>query len=301
MKSKHDNPSVKTSEKPNLFSYDNYRRYLKDLYAHLKAAKSHFSFRYFSKAAGFRSPNFLKLVIDGKRNLTGDSVERFAKALKLNKREAEFFRNLVALNQAATVAERNHFAEQVFRSGAYRKLNPLKREQHDYYATWYCVAIRELARLKDFQEDPKWIAKTLRPRITPAEAEKAVAELQKLGMLKRDESGKLIQNEPTISTGDEVASASVAQFLKLMTVMGAESIDLFAAAKRDVSSVTLSLSDESFARAKDMVRQFRKELLALDAKDQNATNVYQVNFQVFPLTETTAEQGDETTTNKETT
>lgn len=26
---------------------------------------------------------------------------------------------------------------------------------------WYCLAIREMLRLKDFKEDPKWIAKRM--------------------------------------------------------------------------------------------------------------------------------------------
>ena len=40
---------------------------------------------FFSKA-GFKSPNFLKLVIDGNRNLTKESVFKVIKAFNLNKR-----------------------------------------------------------------------------------------------------------------------------------------------------------------------------------------------------------------------
>src|SRR3989338_9919808 len=89
-------------KKPNIFEYDNYRSFLKDLYALLKQEKSAFSFRFFSRQAGFRSPNFLKLVMEGKRNLSPESIEKFAKGLKLNKNEADFFRRLVLLNQATT-------------------------------------------------------------------------------------------------------------------------------------------------------------------------------------------------------
>lgn len=272
------------NENINIFEYDNYRRYLSDLYTTLKREKRHFSYRYFAKAAGFTSPNFLQLVITGKRNLTSESLEKFIKALKFAKKEAEFFRNLVHLNQAKTVEEKHHFTEQLLKSSEFRKLNPLKKEQHDYYANWFYVPIRELVVLKGFREDPKWIAQQLTPPITPADAEKAVTELVKLGLLKRGDDGKLMQSEGVVSTGDEVASASVAQFLKLMTLLGAESVDLFPAAARDVSSVTLTLSEKNFQQVKGLVQKFRKELLTIANNDPEPEAVYQINFQLFPLT-----------------
>lgn len=268
----------------NIFEYDNYRRYLADLYTMLKREKRHFSYRYFSKAAGFTSPNFLQLVITGKRNLTSESLEKFIKALKLSKKEAEFFRHLVSLNQAKTVEEKRHFTEQLLKSSEFRKLHPLKKEQFDYYANWFYVPVRELVGLKEFREDPKWISQTLRPQITPADAEKALAELIKLGLIKRNNEGRLVQSESIVSTGDEVASASVAQFLKLMTLLGAESVDLFPAAARDVSSVTLTLSEKNFQQVKGLVQKFRKELLTIANNDPEPEAVYQINFQLFPLT-----------------
>jgi uncharacterized protein (TIGR02147 family) len=270
------------------------------LYVYLKSSKPFFSFRYFSRAAGFTSPNFLKLVMEGKRNLTGESTERFITALKLSKREAEFFRHLVRLNQAATVEEKRHFTEQLFRSSAYRKLHPLKKEQHAYYSNWYSVPVRELVGMPGFKENAKWIAQTLRPQITPHEAAKTLVELEKLGLIRRDENGRLVQAESIVSTGDEVASASVAQFLKIMTLMGAEAVDLFPSHERDVSSVTLTLSGENFKQVKSLVQKFRKELLAIANQDTGPEAVYQINFQLFPLTKNLQESPAKTNT-KETT
>lgn len=272
------------STKPNLFEYDNYRTYLGDLYAYLKKEKRHFSFRYFSKVAGFESPNFLQLVIKGKRSLSGDSIEKFTKALKLNKSESEFFRNLVSFNQAKTTEEKQHFATQVFKSAAFKKLNPLKKEQYEYYAKWFHIPVRELVAIKGFREDAAWIAKTLVPSITSYDAERALVDLEKLGLIARGTDGKLKQTDTVVSTGDEVASAAVAQFLKIMTLKGSEAVDQFSAKDRDVSSVTLTLSEKNFQHVKSLVQKFRKELLAIANDDKNPEAVYQMNFQLFPLT-----------------
>lgn len=271
-------------KKLNIYEYDNYRSYLKDLYQSLKEQKSQFSFRYFSRMAGFRSPNFLKLVMEGKRNLTAPSIDKFAYALKLNKEETNFFRNLVLLNQASTVEEKKFYVEQLIRTRLYRKVYPLKQAQYDYYTNWYYIPIRELVGVEGFKEDPNWIAHQLTPPITATDAEKALKKLEQLGLIKRDEEGKLIQAEKLVSTGDEVASASVSQWHKEMIQKGAEAIDRFPALERDISSVTLGLSERSAGQVKELIQRFRKELLTISKQDQKTKGVYQVNFQLFPLT-----------------
>ena len=269
-------------QKPNIFEYDNYRTFLKNLYEALKESQASFSFRYFSKKAGFRSPNFLKLVMEGKRNVSPSSIEKFSQALDLNKEETIFFRNLVLLNQASTVEERKFYAEQLIRSRFYRKINPLKQAQYDYYSNWYFIPIRELVGTPGFREDPDWVAHQLIPPITAPEAKKALEELEQLELIRR-ENGKLIQTNTFVSTGDEVASASVAQFHKEMMQKGAESIDRFPAPEREISSITVGVSDKAAQQMKDLIQRFRRELLTVASQSDKTQGVYQVNFQLFPL------------------
>lgn len=272
-----------------IFEYDNYRKYLKDLYFSLKSNGGKFSFRYFSRLAGFRSPNFLKLVMEGERNISPESIDKFAKALKLNKPEAAFFRNLVLLNQAQTVEEKKFYAEQLLASRFYKKAHPLKQEQYEYYSKWYLVPIRELVATEGFREDPEWIGHRLNPPISSAEAKKAIEMLLRLGFVQRDSNGKLVQTAEFVSTGDEVSSLSVAQFHKEMIAKGAEAIDRIPSSEREISSVTLGLSEQGATQVKELIQRFRKELLALASQDSRLQAVHQVNFQFFPLTRKTEE------------
>ena len=281
-----------SAKKPNIFEHDNYRTFLGELYTFLKITKKSFSFRYFSKAAGFSSPNFLKLVIEGKRNLSAESVEKFATVFKLNKEEGQFFRSLVLLNQAKTIEEKKFHAEQLIRSRLYKKVYPLKKVQYDYYSNWYFVPIRELVGFPGFREDPDWIAHQLVPPITAAEAKKALVELEQLGLISRNEKGKLIQTEAFVSTGDEVASTSVSQFHKEMIRKGSEALDRFPASEREVSSVTVGISKEAARQMKELIQKFRQELLAIAKQDPNPREVYQINFQLFPLTKKPNEGSD---------
>lgn len=69
-----------------VFSYHDYRLFLADYYQ-AKKPKG-FSYRAFSRDAGLGAPNYLKLVIDGKRNPTGEMATRFAAACALMQRAA---------------------------------------------------------------------------------------------------------------------------------------------------------------------------------------------------------------------
>lgn len=69
----------------------------------------------FSRRAGLRSTNYLKLVMEGLRNLSPEMASRFAGALKLEGNEADYFCELVQYNQARTTRERTRAYERMLR------------------------------------------------------------------------------------------------------------------------------------------------------------------------------------------
>jgi uncharacterized protein (TIGR02147 family) len=273
-----------SKESPNIFEYGNYREFLRDLYEHEKATHPKFSFRFFSKQAGFSSPNFLKLVIEGKRNLSAESIVRFAKALKLTQPQAAFFRSLVLFNQAATTEERGLWAQEILKSKVYRKLHPLHAAEYAYYSRWYNVAVRELMGLPSFREDPDWIARAFSPAIGVNEAREAIESLVELGLVRR-EGGKLERTEAILTTGDEVSSSAVAQFHREMLAKAADSIDRVAAPERDISALTVSVSAARAKEIKALLQRVRKEILAIADGDPAPDRVVQVCMQLFPLTD----------------
>ncbi len=96
-----------------IFAYDNYRAFLKDYYESKRLTAEKISFRQFARLAGFNSPSFLKMVIDGQRNLSHESIGKVAVALRFNQEETEFFNHLVLFNQAEGVEQKKYFAERV--------------------------------------------------------------------------------------------------------------------------------------------------------------------------------------------
>jgi uncharacterized protein (TIGR02147 family) len=272
-----------------IFAYQNYRLYLKEWYRSAKARSSVVSFRFLSRQAGFQSPNFLKLVMEGQRNLSSDSIDRVLKILKLKKIESEYFRNLVGLNQATASSEREAFAERLLACAPFNKERTLSGSQHNYYAHWYYCPVRELVALPGFQEDAEWVATQLMPPIRPAEARKALTELEDMGLLRRNSSGRLEQADAFVASGDEIASAFLARFHKAMIHKAAEAIDLFPSADREIGGVTVTLSREGAERVRKLLRKVRNEILSLAQDEAAPAGVYQIGCQFYPLTKATKE------------
>jgi uncharacterized protein (TIGR02147 family) len=241
------------------------------------------SFRGFTSRAGLRSPNYLKLVIDGDRYLTVAMAKRFAAACGLEGEPAEYFCSLVAFEQADAIEIRGQHYERLKRFAAFRKIHHLDLAQAEYYAQWYYPAIRELASRHDCYDDPEWIAAKLTPSIRAEDARTAVDNLLSMGLLRRDETGRLKQVDALVSTERETRSFHVANYHRTMIAQAAHSLDRIKPQQRDISSVTLCLGKDGLSLVKKRIQEMRRELLQLAELEPDPEQVVQVNFQLFPL------------------
>ena len=116
-------------KKPELFAYLDYRKFLKDAFEFMKAGDAKVSFRSFAKEAGYSSPNFLQLVIAGKRNLSPANLPGTVRTLRLNKQQSDFFANMVGFNQAEGFEEKNFHYQKMLRSQRYAEVSPIEKGQ----------------------------------------------------------------------------------------------------------------------------------------------------------------------------
>lgn len=268
-----------------IFEYMDYREYLRLLFEKRKADNPFYSYRLFSQKAGFKSPNFLKLVVDGKRNLTKESVYRVAKAFGLNKSESDYLENLVFLNQSKTLDEKNLYLTRVMRHRVKSDPKRIETSEFDYFSRWYNPVLCEMVTAVDFKENYQLLANAVVPSITAAEAQKSVALLLKLGFITRDENGRYSRVSASFTTGPQVRSIAVANYHKAMMKLGSESIERFRAAQRDITSVTVAVSEDTDRAIREKLQRLRREILELAEADKNPERIMQLNLQLFPLSE----------------
>jgi uncharacterized protein (TIGR02147 family) len=276
--------------KIDIYLYLEYRKYLGDYYAFKKRITPSFSFRLFSRRAGFTAPNFLQLLIQGKRNLIKSSIAKVSQAIGHRVEEARYFESMVLFGQAKTISEKSRYFALLSEARKPYQISAITDMQFEHFSHWYHKAIREVIGFYPFDENGRYAYRTLAtmlfPPITESEARKSVKLLLKLGLLRRDESGKIVQADRFISTGDEVNNLFIRTFHQAMIDRARESVDRVPQHERDISSLTVTVSDKGFAMLKQEIQLFRKRLLEEVKLDTDPRNVYQVNFQLFPLTNT---------------
>ena len=267
-----------------MFRYEDYRAFLRAFYAHNKSREYGFSLRAFSKRAQLRSPNYLKLVMDGDRNLTQEMAVRFADTCCLRGQGAEYFCALVAFNQATTSKERERSYARLSSLSHYRKVHRLTRAQEAYHEHWYIPVIRELTARADFSEDARWIARRLLPPITTREAERALSVLLELGLLSRDQRGRLVQVDTLVQTPEGSLSQHVQRYHLAMMERAADAMVHVPATHRQIESLTLCLTEARFAELKARIESFAEAILQEFQAQACSTRVVQVNLHLFPLT-----------------
>jgi len=92
-----------------------------------------------------------------------------------------------------------------------------------------------------------------------------------------------VQAEPLVETGAGPLGHHVANYHRAMMARAAESLDLIPRDEREISSVTLCISEARMGLIKERIVRFRAELLQLANEDAKPDRVVQINLQLFPL------------------
>jgi len=271
---------------PNIYKYLDYRQYLMDLFESVHDRDPEFSFRRFARIAGSTSPNYLQLIRDRKLNIHDEAIDAVAAALKLKKKEADFLKILVAFDHAKTNDEKDVYFRKILQKREYKSIKTLTREQYQFFSHWYIPVIRELVVRPDYPGNPEWIAKKITPQISESKVRKGIILLEKLGLIKKDSlTEKWKMTKTVISTPSEVLSLAIAKYHLDVIALAGESVDRFKKPERDIRSVTLGLSPEGLVEAKRRLETFWKEMLEFGGTQKEAKRVFQLNTQLFPLSD----------------
>jgi len=275
-----------SSDTLNIYDYNDYREYLSDFYQTKKSRYPGYSHRVFAKSAGLSSPSHLSMIIKGERNLSLKTMAKFAEGLKLTSKERKYFERLVAYNQATDLQEKaKAFSEILALKSSLRSLNQIEKDKFEFLAKWYAVAIYVMVDMPAFQNNPKWICQTLKESITPTQAKDTLAGLLRLGLIKKNDDGTLEQSSGAVTIPDDTKTLAVFRYHSSMIRLGENALRNERQDLREMNGVTFAIPAAKLGEFKQKIRAFRKEMnqLASDMKDPD--QIYQMNIQLFPLSE----------------
>lgn len=279
---------------PLVSDYMDFRQYLASFFDYKRRQTATdirpYNYAAFSAAANIKSPNYLKMIIEGRRNLSDEMVLKFAKALGLNKEATEDFELLVAYGQATDPADRNMYLKKLseLRVQVKLKSGEIDQKTWDKIPNWAAWVIYAMVDQENVKYDRKSLKELLRGKASEDEIEQALQSLFNSGELVQDpETGEVKKARALIESAEDVPVALVRKLQAELMYLGLESLYQDAATEREFGTLTLSLTKQEFEEIKFKLRQLRKQINkdnTIARMGSKGEKVYQLNIQLFPVT-----------------
>ncbi len=267
----------------NVFDYTDYRAYLKDAYEARRKLNRNFSYRFIASKVGFASPGFFTNVLKGKKDISLKLAHKFAELFKLGRKEKEYFEILVLFNKASGTGEKKEYLDRLLALRG-SKVKSVEAHQYEYFEKWHYMAVREALALRPFRGDFRALGALLKPPLTPQEAKKAVDLLLRLDLVRQGPDGVYERTDATLSAGDEISRVLLNAYQVQAMELAKHALDSLPPGTRNFSTLTMSVSGETYQAMVEELRAFRRRLLEMAAGSQDPDRIYQMNFHVFPLT-----------------
>lgn len=277
-------------DRPSIFTYFDFRRFLRDSQLQRRSIRPAFTLEHLAGKVGLKSKGHVSLIFKGAKNIPEEKLLVFAQAFELDEKEADFFCHLVRFGQARTHRDRKRHLDMMvgLMRVADRRLVP---RQYTLCQDWWHPVVHELLRFLDVSEDWGTLAATLRPCITAEQARESVQLLEEIGLVRKDANGFWKPTESVLTFGEGWSSVAVRQFQIHTFAMARQALESVPVEERDVSTLTLSLGENTFREIRSRLALVRQEILSLARSERSPDRVCQMNFALFPLT---SREGDVT-------
>lgn len=204
-------------------------------------------------------------VLADKRSLSKTNLQKVMERLFVSPLDQEkLWADYKALAQRPEIDDRTYLDETIFR----------------LIADWHYIAILNLAKIKNNQASPQWIAARL--GIKKSEAEEALERLLNLGLIKKTR-GRLLRTSKPIGTSRDIPSAAIRKHHTQNLHLAEESLHRDPVHTREFGSITMAINPERLPLAKEILTKTRKKIADL-LDDGPVSEVYTLSFQLFPLT-----------------
>ena len=277
--------------RPTIFSYLDYRAFLREWFDAMKRADPDYSYAQFARDGGC-SKSTLANVLSGARTPRSGTLDAFARAMALTPSERNYLGLLVELAGAEDLDARRQVMERILASERYHQVRVAERgdesELFRFIEHWYVPAIRELAALPSFVPEPEWIASVLRPRITVDQARDGLDRLFELDLLRHGPDGSVERREIQFRTDVAAHQVAIQHLYRETLPQLLRRVDRADGEEQHVMAATLILPPELMAEAKARLTATVQQLAALSdaAGVDGERRIYQLAGQLLPVSET---------------
>lgn len=264
--------------KISVFMYFDYRDYIG---AVLEAMRSKgLSLRAVQENAGVSGSAFFSRILDGSRPLSIVNAKNIAKSWGLSSDESDYFLDLVRFGNEKNVDVREELLRKLLAIRANSQEYALQDSSLKFFSKWYYPVLRDLLPLLPPNTPAEKIGRMFTPVLRAPQVESGIRYLMEAGFVTLDEKGVYHVEQPVVSTPPRVRSTILRKYHLKNLEVNSEVYDLFTSDDRSVTSVTCSLSKESFEKVREEIAKLREKILALSREEKNPDRVCHVGFQL---------------------
>jgi uncharacterized protein (TIGR02147 family) len=272
-----------------IYDFTSFRTFLKAYADQEKKRNTHWSYSQWAKKLGLQGTASLTMVVNGQRNPGPHLVSDLIRHFKFNEKEKAFFENLVNLEKVNEDSGLKYLVlKELQRLSPLKNFELLDERKFDVIANWYNFAIRQMTRLKDFKNNPTWIAKNLRFSITEKQIKQAIQNLIDLNLVKENR-GKLSKTQTKIVTTNDIPSEALKRHHEQSLENAKKSVRETPLHLRESRAITIVMQESKIPKAQQLIREFSDEFIKLMDTD-DGDNVYQMAIHLFPLTKLNKEK-----------
>lgn len=264
--------------KISVFMYFDYREYLRTVLENFQAKG--FSTRAIQEFSQVSGSAFFSRILDNARPLSLENAKKLTKSWKLTAEESDYFLDLVRFGNEKNIDEREIYMKKLLAARAQNQEFALQDSKLQFFSKWYYPVLRDLLPLLPAKISAAKIGAMFTPALRAPQIQSGIQYLIQAGFVSLQKNGTYKVSQPIISTPPRVRSTILRKYHLKNLEVNAQVYDAFTSDDRSITSVTCSLSRESFEKVREEIAKLREKILAISREEKNPDRVCYVGFQL---------------------
>ncbi|WP_320793010.1 TIGR02147 family protein [Hallerella porci] len=258
--------------------YFDYREYLRTVLENFQAKG--FSTRAIQEFSQVSGSAFFSRILDNARPLSLENAKKLTKSWKLTAEESDYFLDLVRFGNEKNIDEREIYMKKLLAARAQNQEFALQDSKLQFFSKWYYPVLRDLLPLLPAKISAAKIGAMFTPALRAPQIQSGIQYLIQAGFVTLQKNGTYKVSQPIISTPPRVRSTILRKYHLKNLEVNAQVYDAFTSDDRSITSVTCSLSRESFEKVREEIAKLREKILAISREEKNPDRVCYVGFQL---------------------
>lgn len=275
-----DAHAVGKSERPQITSYQDPVRFLRDMIEYRRRTEASFSVLMETRRLRKVSPTLVSLILKGQRRLNSDRADEFAKLLGLTSSEKAYFRDWLLRNEGHGGEERSPGSPAPSASGLRKQVSI------HILSDWLNLFVKDCFQLAEVRENPELIYPALGHVATRKRIDRSLQFLLREGHLRRTPEGRMVVEVPLTVTDPQLPHRKIRDFHRAALKNAREALEAFPPSERFANAMTLPLDRQSYEELLELVKEFGLKLQDFAARqpaEARGMRLYQFVLNLSPV------------------